>query len=199
MHKHHENSTFSDVFLKKVNSEHFPGIANDEKIEFFMNKHWTVLIWPCSILIGALLVGITLNILYAVDIWASATGIEKIIMVLIHHALLVTWLHVFFIKILNYFMHVTLVTSSRIIVLDYTTVFHRKSDSIDFASMQDIIYSKIGLTQMLFNYGEIIIHNASGHEVFKLSSIPYPEKHYNIINHVYCNYKDRLRSGDISK
>ena len=78
-------------------------------------------------------------------------------------------------------------TNLRIIDVKFSIFFKRNVEILDMHNIQDINMVKRGFWRWLLNYGRIIMHNASGSELFHFTYLKNPLKNYNIINHVHFN------------
>lgn len=178
-------------------NRYFKGQQSDENIACFYRKHWIVLI--------PLFCGVTVFIAIILLIFAVLSS--KIILflreqeaflsvLLILTAILTTfYINYFFIKLINYFLEVLVVTNYRIIELRKTLYINHDRDAIDLSKMQDVIKKQNGLIKNILNYGEIII-TLSGASINKtLKYTPNPEYFFRKIYDLKREYIVKRSSG----
>ena len=168
--------------MESSNEQLFPGQERNEKVELITKCHWI------NIVPQIFLISLVFVLLILLDTaWANnyQQNIDFFYVFIINIAVITITFHVIFIKILNYFLKVIIVTNYKIIDLKCTTFLHRERKTIDFINIQDMVVLQNGILKRLLNYGTIALHNAAGEEIFIFNYIPSPLKFYNTINHIY--------------
>lgn len=161
-------------------NRHFKGQQGDENIACFCRKHWIVLI-PlfCGVAIFItiiLLISAVLNPKIILFLREQQTFLS--VLLILAAMLSAFYINYFFIKFINYFLEVLVITNYRVIELRKTLYINHDRDAIDLSKMQDVIKKQNGLIKNILNYGEIII-TLSGSSISKiLKYIPNPEYHF---------------------
>ena len=183
-HPKNRQRTFWQIILGRNGVDHFPGQRPGEEIKFFMHQHWIILISNIFFKFLILIAMVVVAYFFEQN-WDLYSDLQKILLIFLGNIFLLLWIHLFFVKLLNYFMRIIIVTNRRIVILMDTTVLVRNFDSIELFNIQDIMYYQIGYWGRFLNFGNIIIHNSTGQEMFTMECVPHPEKHCNHINYVY--------------
>lgn len=174
----------------------FPGQQRGENIETVTPLHWVTMMPYLFVLLGITGIVSVLNYL-----WFRFYGSQDSlwIVIFIDSTIALILLHLFFVRLMNYFLRVILVTNYRLLDLNSSTVLRREKKTVDFATIQDIEYSQKGLIQRFLNYGTISIHNAAGEKHFTFHFIPRPSKFYNRLNHIYRKAQFKRPATDNSQ
>lgn len=77
-------------------------------------------------------------------------------------------------NILLWYFNVYILTSKRIVDIDFNQLLYRQISSTDLASVQDITYTKGGIAQSLFNYGDLRIQTAGSVPQFEFLKVGDP-------------------------
>jgi hypothetical protein len=167
-------------------NRYFKGQHKNEFIACFCRKHWIVIL---PTLLGFVLfstfVVITLLILSRQSI--LPTSMVKFAL-LLAVALGTLYIHRFFMKLVNYFLDIMILTNYRIITLRKTLYMHSERDAIDMAKVQDVIKRQSGFLKNILQYGEIVI-TLSGASITKhITAIPNPDYHFRKINDLKREY-----------
>lgn len=172
----------STAKLKPSRGRAFSGQQEGENVELIIMFHWIIMLPYMSVLLLFFILLIAANIIW----WASLIeNLGPTLLIFINSMAVTILIHMFFLRLMNYFLRNLLITNYRIVELNATTVLRRDMKNVDFLTMQDIEVSQKGILQRLFNYGNIMVHNATGEQLFCYSFIPRPSRYYNIINHIY--------------
>lgn len=163
----------------------FPGQRDGENIEMYMRKHFIALLVPVLFLI---LLGTFIGVLF--NYWwdhlhTNLSDDANMLFLLLFATGLLFILHTLFIRIINHFLAVVVITDNRIIDMRCTSLLSRERDMVELVRIQDLRVVQVGLFKRLFNFGSIVIHDASGHEIFTFNRIARPHKYFNTINHIY--------------
>lgn len=75
---------------------------------------------------------------------------------------------------LSWYFNVYLVTSERIVDMDFFQLLYRKISSADLLKIEDITFTTGGVAQVIFNYGDIHIQTAGEKEEFEFLKVPNP-------------------------
>jgi membrane protein YdbS with pleckstrin-like domain len=160
----------------------FSGQQEGETLEFVTPLHWITTLPYFAGLLAVVIAFVA--VCYAWMQLDPMTAFSEFAFIVIT-AISLVFIHIFFIRLLNYFFRVIVVSNFRVLDIHRTTVLKREKRTVDFATIQDIEFSQRGIIQRIFDYGTISIQNATGEKVFHFHFVPKPEKHYNILNHIY--------------
>lgn len=155
-------------------NEFFPGQKADEKVMVVARPHWLVLL-P-TILVSLVLAAVPIIVLIAIPAANfEITGLGEAIttvLVSVFYLMLLTW---FFIRWLDFYLDVAIVTSDRIVDIDQNGLFKRAIDELDSKMIQDVTASKHGILQTLFNFGDVEIQTAGERRNFTFTGVPNPD------------------------
>ena len=66
----------------------------------------------------------------------------------------------FLITFHNYYLSMQIITTDRIIDIDQTALFKREVNSTSIQNIQDVTYTRKGVLNLLFNFGDVIIETS---------------------------------------
>jgi len=78
-------------------------------------------------------------------------------------------------QFLNWYFNLYILTNRRIVDIDFFGLFYRRVSTTTLANVQDITYTKAGIIQNFFDFGDIHIQTAGTHTNFEFHNIPDPE------------------------
>lgn len=176
--------------LHSDNSDrHFKGQQQNEIVICFTRKHWIVLL-PHLLGFAILLIAITsfflivrkehINNIMNEELYRLIAGIAVIGLTI--------YIHRFFLRTINFYLSMYIITNLRVIDLERTLYLRKNTDSIDIPQIQDIITSQKGIFKNILNYGEIIISLASVNSTKILVKVPNPEFHFRKIHKAKVEY-----------
>lgn len=84
-------------------------------------------------------------------------------------------------RFLDWFFNVTLITSRRIVDMDYFNLLYFKVSETDFPKVQDVTYNIAGFLGTFFNFGSLFIQTAGTAPNFELPEIPSPAGVHDLI------------------
>lgn len=84
-------------------------------------------------------------------------------------------------RFLDWFFNVTLVTSRRVVDMDYYNLLYFKVSETDFPKVQDVTYNVSGFLGTFFNFGSLLIQTAGTAPNFELQEIPNPAGVHDLI------------------
>lgn len=82
---------------------------------------------------------------------------------------------------LSWFFNVYIVTTQRVIDVDFVDLIYRDISSAELEHVQETSSSIGGTPGTIFNYGNVIIQTASAHPSFDFISVPQPDRVVKII------------------
>lgn len=174
-------SIFSS-FCQNPKGIHFQTQKSDEVILLFLRSHFIVnLSWILVSLTLLLLPIIILMFLprLGIDSQNSAVAAKfTTVYVLFYYLIVFAYI---FISFLHWFYNVFMVTSQRVVDIDYSDVVVHHIAVTNLNQVQDAKYTQAGFIPSLFNYGNIFVQTAGTQLNFEEPSIPKPREATHII------------------
>lgn len=170
-------------------NRNFKGQMANEEVLCFCRKHWVVII---HYLVG-------LVILWAILFWLAfslekegvisvigETGYQTVAFIAI---IIATFLHHrIFIRLLNYYLQIFVVTNYRLVEMGKTVFFRDSRNALDVKEIQDMVMKKDGLFRTILDYGDLEIRLSSVTEPYCIRYVPNPEYHFRKINKTKREY-----------
>ena len=171
----------------------FEGESNEEETLFFLRAHpITNLNWVIMTAL-AIFLPITTLIFFAV-----ATSIETPISIETVLLGLGAWYLVVFgvavQQFIGWFFNIYILTNKQVVDIDFFGLFHRKVSQTTLGNIQDVTYSKAGIFQNFFDYGNLFIQTAGTAMHFEFHAVPDPEGAQKQIIDLVAKYKRRGRN-----
>ena len=155
--------------------EYFPGQRPDENVLTVTRPHWLMLL-P-AILVTALLAFVPVIVFIAIPAAGfEITGLGRAIATVATSAYYLALVTYFFVRWLDFYLDVAVVTSDRIVDIDQNGLFRRTVDELDCKMIQDVSATKHGLLQTLFNFGTVEIQTAGERRNFTFDGVPNPDR-----------------------
>jgi hypothetical protein len=166
----------------KTRDRHFKGQQESEKLICFFRHHWIVLVREFiyfSIFAAASTLGL-LNINKIIDILQG--NYELKLLFLTAFLIGTLFIHRFFIKLLNYYVNIGIITDIRIIDHDKTIFFRDTMDSIDISQIQNIEQIKEGIFPSIFHFGDIKVFMTASSATKTFHFVPNAQYHFRCLN-----------------
>lgn len=154
----------------------FPGKQEGEKVIIFARRHWIAFLPDTVVATVAALVPIIILVALSALGYAPFQDTARIVTVLLvpsYYLTLATWL---FIRWLDYYLDIAIVTDRRILDIDQYGLFRRRISELNHEVVQDVSTEKDGPLQTFFNFGSVVVQTAGERENFQFSTIPQPDK-----------------------
>lgn len=145
-------------------------LAANETVLLTMRRHWIVFVGPTSIFLGLLLAPPVL--LAAAWVWlpVPATPVIRPILNFCLALYLAGLLTASFIRWLNYYLDVWIITTERIIDIEQRSLFHREISEISLDRVQNVTVQIPGFLATTMHFGNIQIETA-GAGVFTVTDV----------------------------
>jgi len=174
----HTFSTFSH-YPKDVS---FQTQKENESIILFLRSHLiTNLSWIfiASILIMLPLIILILLSSFELDFLSTpAAGRFTVVFTLLYYLLIFSYV---FLSFLRWFYNVFIVTSQRVVDIDYSDIVIHNIALTNLTHVQDVNYTQSGFIPTFFNYGDLFIQTAGDERNFEALSVPKPREATHII------------------
>ncbi len=171
----------------------FEGESKEEITLFFLRAHSiTNLSWILGTAAGIFLPVVNL-IFFAIspiiDVPISAVTVGL--------SLAAWYLVVFgvaFQQFVSWFFNIYILTNKQVVDIDFFGLFHRKVSQTTLGNIQDVTYSKAGIFQNFFDYGNLFIQTAGTAMHFEFHGVPDPEGAQKQVLDLVTKYKRRGRN-----
>lgn len=100
---------------------------------------------------------------------------------LFYYLFLMSFLYVRFI---TWYFNVSLVTTERIIDIDFSDVVYKNLAATKLSLVQDVSYDQTGVFRTIFHYGDVIVQTAGETKHFDFDAVPQPGKVVHIIGNL---------------
>ena len=169
----------------------FKGQQANERFLYFFRHHWIDMLK--EIVSFMTFIAIIVLLLSQIDKIKTILRGNREMKLLFFTVLLFStvYMHRFFIKMLNYFVKVRIITNSRVIDHHKTLFFVDNQDSIDMSQIQNIEKVQEGVMPSLFKYGDIKIFLNASDTIKTFHKVPNVKFHFRALNRAK---EDRQRS-----
>ncbi len=176
------NTSAFSSFCQNPKGVHFQTQKPHETIILFLRSHFiTNLSW---ILITIVLIVLPLIILtflagFGLD-FLSVPPANRFttIFTLFYYLLVFSYV---FLSFLHWFYNVFIVTSERVVDIDYSDVVVHNIAVAPLSHVQDVNYTQSGFISTFFNYGDLFVQTAGDERNFEAYAIPKPRETTHII------------------
>ncbi len=178
--------------IEKPKNMCFDGEDNDEKILYvFRRSLVTNFDW---LLIAVVLVFAPTLITWLIqesapELYGALPAELKLIMSLFWGLFIIGYLLVNF---LNWFFNVYIVSSKRIVDMDFIGLLHKNISEAPLASVEDVTSQVSGTLRVIFNYGTVFIQTAAEAREFEFTDVAKPAKVRDILSDIVTD----VRSGN---
>ncbi|MFA4827359.1 MAG: PH domain-containing protein [Candidatus Shapirobacteria bacterium] len=156
------------AFLARPKVFNFDGQNEDEEILLVLRRHWfTNLHWIFLTIV--MLVGPMF--LKYVPLLSSFSAKYQFVFILFWYLLTfaITFEH-----FLSWYFNVFIITEERVIDIDFYNLLDKKYSEAELAMIQDVTSKQGGVSQTVFDYGDVLIQTAAEIPVIKIDQIPNP-------------------------
>ncbi|MBI4231854.1 hypothetical protein HY605_01365 [Candidatus Peregrinibacteria bacterium] len=161
---------------------YFKGQQSDEELICFFRHHWITLLRE-FLYFAIFIFAIILTLSNMTAIKELLQGNREIKMLFLTGFIMTTlYMHRFFIKMLNYFVNIAIVTDIRLIDHQKTLFFKDTMDAIDLAQIQNIEKYQEGIFPSLLGYGDIKIFLNASAAVKTFYGLPNAKFHFRCMN-----------------
>jgi len=169
-------------FMEKPDGVYFVGEDPDEQIILSLRRHFiTNLDW--------MLITIVLFFLpYIVSSFSALTG-EKFLEMLParYNFIFYTFWYLFvfgyaFEQFISWFFNVFIVTNRRIVDIDFFGLLHRRISEAQLDDIEDITHQLSGASQVVFNYGTLVVQTAGEYRELDFEDVPDPARVQDVIS-----------------
>lgn len=161
---------------RKLVQKYFSSQQEDEDVVMIIRKHWFVLVPSFAMGIFVYLFGILLVTVFPLFIPSLVSGLAYNIYVLVVSLLfLFNTAYLFSVWLIHY-LNVGIITTEHVVEICQESLFSRKISQLGLDKIQDVTASQKGITQTMFNYGDVDIQTAGELPNFNFTHIPTPNE-----------------------
>jgi hypothetical protein len=158
----------------------FKNQDKNEQVLLFVRKHFiTNFIW---ITIGTFLLILPFIVgpIGAITNFSISflSGLQILFFTLFYYLFVLSYL---FIRFITWYYNVSLVTTERIIDIDFSDVIYKNLASTTLELVQDVSYTQTGVFRTFFHYGDVLVQTAGEATQFDFDAVPQPENVVHII------------------
>jgi|WetSurMetagenome_2_1015567.scaffolds.fasta_scaffold05022_7 hypothetical protein len=168
-------------FSRKPDGVYFQTQKPKEAIVLFLRAHFaTNLPWISMTFLLTIMPLILIDMLSRLnpDFFSPIISRSSLIVVPFYYLMVFTYT---FIKLLKWFYNVFIVTTERVVDIDYSDIVISNMAVTHLSHVQDVSYTQSGFIPTYLNYGNLFVQTAGTEENFEAYSIPNPREATDII------------------
>jgi membrane protein YdbS with pleckstrin-like domain len=100
-------------------------------------------------------------------------------------------------KFLGWFFNVYIVTDERVVDVDFLNLIYREITDANIDKIQDVTVQVGGVTEALFNYGNVLIQTASELPLIEFDNVPRPDKVSRILRNLRIEEEQEKIEGRV--
>jgi len=158
------------AFVKNPGSTRFDNQEAGERILFLVRRHWFTQLPRVFLILFLILLPLLLP-------WPQILGSlvvpirYKALFILLWYLLVVA---VIFESYLNWYFNVFLITTDRVLDLDFWGLLYKNISEAGIDHLEDVTSSQGGIFQSIFDYGDIFVQTAAEKREFEFIGVPRP-------------------------
>jgi hypothetical protein len=169
----------------------FEGQDTDEQIILFLRQHPIVLVPGLVRSIILFLVGLLITFVFSIITQQLNLQAGASTFVLLTFSIIVGLVNMFF-SFLKWYFNVFIITSSRLVDIDFLSLFDARVSSTVLEVIEDVTHSSPGFWSTLFDMGSLTIQTAGEKQEFEITNIPKPRDVQDILMDLIDNI---IRNG----
>lgn len=198
----------SEPIFEQYKDLHFKGQQPDERVVCFFRKHW-ITMFSHFAFFGVFLLLMMMLLFNIQSLYDSLRpGLFKLLFI-ITVTLSFLYIHYFFLKIVEHFLTVAILTNCRIFCITKSLFVIDEKESCDLRMIQEINKHQNGILPNFLHYGDLSITLSQSAAIVRLNKIPNPEYHFRLINrvkqkhiedriHMKLNLQEQIQKSGIS-
>lgn len=175
----------------------FRGQAPNEHVLAFCRRHWTAVLPQMAMyaLLLALTIVFVVNYEFMQNVFS--VGLYQMLLLFVG-ALMIYNVHHFFLRLIEHYLSVVIITDLRVISINKSIFFVNEREHVDLVNIQDVHKSQSGFMQNLLNFGDLHIKLAMSSAGLSLPHIPNPDYHLRLIGKARQAYLEMI-NGVVSE
>lgn len=187
-----ERSSLFESFRVSPGDVDFHGKDTGEQIILFMRQHPIVLFPGFIKAILVLLVTVALAYGLTYTLSSLKVNIVTLNIILLVFGVFISITYMLY-EVFKWFYTISMITTSRVIDLDFQTIFDSRWSSTTLRAIQDVSHTSPGFISTIFDVGSLQIQTAAEKELFEISNIPRPRD----VQDVLMDLVDEERTGNV--
>lgn len=180
--KHRSHMNVLSSFSQNPKNVSFQTQKEKEQIVLFLRSHFTInfpwITFSILLIFLPLIISAILP-LFKIDFLSSPIAIRfTTIYVLLYYLLVFSYA---FVSFLHWFYNVFIVSTERIIDIDYSDVVIHNMAITSLSHVEDVNYTQSGFIPTVINYGDLFVQTAGDERNFEAPNIPKPREAASII------------------
>lgn len=164
--------TFASMMLLPK-SVRFQSQNDDEDVFILLRQHWVInLPWIMNFFIGLLIPFVVVAILSALPNSEELFPFTYLVCAWIGWYIVLS--SYIFMQFLKWYFNVYIITSDRIVDLDFLGLLNHKISEASLVNIEDVSSGHFGLWQNLFDFGTVKIQTAAETSEFRFDNVPKP-------------------------
>jgi len=162
--------------------KYFKGQQTHEELICFFRQHWIVMIreFVFFVFFAAIWTLAVINMNNIISFVNNTPGMETILVV--GYVIATIYVHYFFLKFLNYFIRVGIITDIRLIDHKKTIYFIDTLETTELNNIQNMEQVSEGFLPNILGYGDLKIYLAASSTVKTFFRVPNPQFHFRCIS-----------------
>ncbi|MFH1284118.1 MAG: hypothetical protein ABIH78_00825 [Candidatus Peregrinibacteria bacterium] len=183
-----------DTVTRSNKDRYFKGQQEEEEFICFFRHHWIALFR--EFIYFAIFATMAILFVLNVDLIQEVLRGNRELKIFFFTGLLVAVIYYnrFFLKMLNYFTNVGIITDMRIIDHQKTLYFTDNIDSIYMTQIQNLEMKTEGVLPSIFKFGDIMVYLAASDMVKTFHGVPNAKFHFRVISRQKESRQNMLRT-----
>ncbi len=177
-----QNMNFLSAFCQNPEGVHFQTQKSHEAIILFLRSHFITntswIIFSLFLLLLPIIISVILPNFGLSFLFSAPINRFIAVFTLFYYLMVSSYV---FISFLHWFYNVFIVTSERVVDIDYSDIVVHNIAVTSLTHVQDVNYTQSGFIPTFFNYGDLFVQTAGDEKNFEALSIPRPREATNII------------------
>jgi len=172
----HGHAHMMSAFCEYPSGIYFANQQKDEEVLLFLRRHFiTNTFWIIITILLSLLpiIGILLGFNFI-----SSTTTTIFFYLILYYMVVLTFA---FVQFLSWYYNISLVTTKRIVDIDFYGLLYKNVAATAIDKIEDISYTQVGALRSFFDYGDVDIQTAGTISHFDFTAVPHPQKVVQII------------------
>jgi hypothetical protein len=165
----HTKHPFS-AFLVKPKVFNFQEQDENEEILLVLRRHWVTNVTWILITILMVLAPLLLRFIPLLDFFPANYQFVSILF-----WYLITFAYAFE-QFLSWYFNVYIITDERVVDIDFNNLLNKKFSEAGISMIQDVTSHVVGVSETLFNYGDVLVQTAAEIPEIVFEKVPNPEK-----------------------
>lgn len=178
-----DSSLFNGLFanyIEKPQDIRFKGQHKEETLILLLRRHWiTNLGWITASIILLLIPFFGIPFVDLADLLPFEISFLYVLVGFVFWYL--GTLGYILLNFLFWFYNVNIITTQRIVDVDFIYLLYNEISSTVIANIEDVTYKRAGLIGSLFDYGHVFVQTAGTHPNIEFLSVPHPSRIANMI------------------